>query len=175
MLGRAGRPQFDTSAIAVIMTQARSVKRWERMVSGDEILESCLHKNLIEHLNSEIGLGTIIDRRSAKIWLQSTFLAVRLRKNPQYYNIEGTGNVHDVNQLVTRICDQNIEKLQEAELLTPQDRFESTAYGFAMASYFIKFETMKTFLGLSTQNSKLSEMVRRCLDTYPLVFWAKTS
>jgi ATP-dependent DNA helicase HFM1/MER3 len=42
MLGRAGRPQFDTSAKAVIMTQKRQIKRWERMVSGDEILESRL-------------------------------------------------------------------------------------------------------------------------------------
>jgi ATP-dependent DNA helicase HFM1/MER3 len=40
MLGRAGRPQFDTSAIAVIMTKQDSVKKWEQLVSGEEILES---------------------------------------------------------------------------------------------------------------------------------------
>ncbi len=34
------RPQFDTSAVAVIMTRPEKVKRYEAMVSGQEILES---------------------------------------------------------------------------------------------------------------------------------------
>jgi ATP-dependent DNA helicase HFM1/MER3 len=40
MLGRAGRPQFDTSAVAVIMTRQNTVGRYEKMVSGQEIIES---------------------------------------------------------------------------------------------------------------------------------------
>lgn len=40
MLGRAGRPQFDSSAIAVIMTRLQQVNHYERMISGQEILES---------------------------------------------------------------------------------------------------------------------------------------
>jgi ATP-dependent DNA helicase HFM1/MER3 len=40
MLGRAGRPQFDTSAIAVIMTRHESVNCWKQLVSGEEVLES---------------------------------------------------------------------------------------------------------------------------------------
>jgi len=50
MLGRAGRPQFDKSAIAVIITMASKVNHYENMVSGNEILESKLHLNLIEHM-----------------------------------------------------------------------------------------------------------------------------
>lgn len=52
MLGRAGRPQFDTSASAVILTRLEKVARYERMVSGTELLESRLHLNLAEHLVS---------------------------------------------------------------------------------------------------------------------------
>ena len=40
MLGRAGRPQYDTSAIAVIMTRQEKKQRYERMVSGEEVIES---------------------------------------------------------------------------------------------------------------------------------------
>ena len=40
MLGRAGRPQFDDSAVAVIMTRQQRVTHYEKMVSGHEILES---------------------------------------------------------------------------------------------------------------------------------------
>jgi ATP-dependent DNA helicase HFM1/MER3 len=40
MLGRAGRPQFDKTAVAVIMTRQQTKSRWEKLVSGEEILES---------------------------------------------------------------------------------------------------------------------------------------
>jgi ATP-dependent DNA helicase HFM1/MER3 len=40
MLGRAGRPQFDASAIAVIMTRLHRVDFYEKMISGQETLES---------------------------------------------------------------------------------------------------------------------------------------
>lgn len=40
MVGRAGRPQFDDSAVAVIMTKIPQVKRYEQMVNGQELLES---------------------------------------------------------------------------------------------------------------------------------------
>jgi ATP-dependent DNA helicase HFM1/MER3 len=40
MLGRAGRPQFDRTAVAVIMTRTEKVQRYEKMVSGQQILES---------------------------------------------------------------------------------------------------------------------------------------
>jgi hypothetical protein len=91
MLGRAGRPQFDDSATAVILTRkepfdgrfdvrdiaqanlsveminqiqmqtALQTLSYERLVQGSESLESCLHLNLIDHLNAEIGLGNISD------------------------------------------------------------------------------------------------------------------
>lgn len=40
MLGRAGRPQFDKSAVAVIMTKREKTQRYERMVQGQALLES---------------------------------------------------------------------------------------------------------------------------------------
>lgn len=40
MLGRAGRPQFDRSAVAVVMTRQEKARRYQLMVSGQEVLES---------------------------------------------------------------------------------------------------------------------------------------
>lgn len=40
MLGRAGRTQFDDSAVAVIMTRLHRVPHYEKMITGQEILES---------------------------------------------------------------------------------------------------------------------------------------
>jgi len=44
-----------------------------------------LHQHLIEHINAEIVLGTIVDTNMAQEWLKSTFLYVRMCENPKYY------------------------------------------------------------------------------------------
>ena len=46
---------------------------------------SSLHKNLIEHLNAEIALGTIPHVPVAIEWIKATFLYVRILKNPRHY------------------------------------------------------------------------------------------
>ena len=40
MLGRAGRPQFDHTGVAVILTSTDKKAQYENMVSGKETLES---------------------------------------------------------------------------------------------------------------------------------------
>ncbi|KAK4245688.1 hypothetical protein C7999DRAFT_42776 [Corynascus novoguineensis] len=136
MLGRAGRPQFDDSATAIILTRATKKERYEKMVSGQEILESTLHLNLIEHLNSEICLGTIHDLTSAKRWLGGTFLSVRLRRNPSHYHLAGEAtNPSQIDDKLEEICERDIKQLQEADL-----------YGCAMSKYMVEFQTMKLLL-----------------------------
>ncbi|KAJ4288737.1 ATP-dependent DNA helicase MER3 [Collariella sp. IMI 366227] len=147
MLGRAGRPQFDDSATAIILTRAANKNRYQKMVSGQETLESTLHLNLIEHLNSEVCLGTIHDLTSAKTWLAGTFLSVRLRRNPNYYHLTGTiTNPSQIDDKLEEICERDITKLQEAELLTDHSTIRCTEYGRAMSKYMVAFDTMKLLL-----------------------------
>ncbi|KAK3349149.1 putative HFM1/MER3 protein [Lasiosphaeria hispida] len=147
MLGRAGRPQFDKSATGIILTRKGHKARYEKMVSGQGILESTLHLSLIEHLNSEVCLGTINDLSSAKTWLAGTFLSVRLRRNPDHYQL--TNNMSNPTQIDDRleeICERDIKLLQEAEVVTDGDKFKCTDYGRAMSRYMVSFTTMKTLL-----------------------------
>lgn len=58
------------------------------MIGGSHCVESNLHRNLSEHVNSEVVLHTITDLGIAMHWLTSTFLYVRARKNPRYYGLE---------------------------------------------------------------------------------------
>ncbi|KAI9699997.1 MAG: Sec63 [Candelina mexicana] len=158
MLGRAGRPQFDDSAIAVIMTRKEKVQHYEKMVSGQEILESCLHLNLIDHLNAEIGLGTISDLHTAKRWLAGTFLYVRLRQNSDHYKLEGSGRAQSLDENIEQICRRDIELLQETDLISADRKLRSTEFGDAMSRYYIKFKTMKIFLALK-EKAKMSEIL----------------
>ncbi|KAF8467614.1 Sec63 Brl domain-containing protein [Kalaharituber pfeilii] len=150
MLGRAGRPQFDTSGIAVIMTKNEMKNKYERLISGSEIVESCLHENLVEHLNAEIWMGTISEVSAAKLWLKSTFLWVRMKRNPTHYKIEGQTIVLDIEQKLDEICEKDIRSLQEYDLVfqNQEGRLKCTPSGIAMATYYIKLETMKRLLSL---------------------------
>lgn len=175
MLGRAGRPQFDDSAVAVIMTRAQRLPYYEKMITGQEVLESwsvrarevlhsfadaplSLHLNLIDHLNSEIGLGTITNASMAKQWLQGTFLYVRLMTNPEHYRIDGSAPSRTLDARLENICTDGIAALEEYNLVQSAPKLHCTEFGDAMARYYLQFDTMKVFLSLPAQ-SKVSEIL----------------
>ncbi|KAL8962689.1 MAG: hypothetical protein Q9193_000938 [Seirophora villosa] len=182
MLGRAGRhltmprPQFEDSAVAVIITKQDKVQKYEKMVSGQELLESSLHLNLIEHLvsfsatsiiirwltsvkNAEIGLGTIHNIHTAKRWLAGTFLYVRLGHNPGHYKLDGDATNLNLDDRIERICHRDVDLLLEARLVADGgDKFKCTEFGDAMARYYVKFETMKGLLSLEPR-SKMSDIL----------------
>ncbi|KAI7341537.1 P-loop containing nucleoside triphosphate hydrolase protein [Hortaea werneckii] len=158
MLGRAGRPQFDDSAVAVIMTRSQRVQHYERMLTGQEILESCLHRNLIDHLNAEIGLGTVTSVCSAKKWLTGTFLYVRLTENPEHYKLDSDAPGRDLDERLENICRKAISQLEHHDLVRADEKLQCTEFGDAMARYYLQFDTMKAFLSLPPK-AKISEIL----------------
>ncbi|ESZ95176.1 hypothetical protein SBOR_4440 [Sclerotinia borealis F-4128] len=158
MLGRAGRPQFDDSAIAIIMTRMDKADRYKKMISGQDTLESTLHLNLIEHLNSEIGLRTIKTAYEAKVWLGGTFLSVRMRQNPNYYKFSGIVFSRDADEQLELVCERDVKLLQDYELVTKEETFSCTEYGAAMGRYMVQFETMKLLLSIP-RHSKTEQIL----------------
>lgn len=159
MLGRAGRPQYDDSAVAVIMTRQTKVRKYEQMVTGRETIESTLHLALIEHLNAEISLGTIRDLASAQKWLKNTFLYVRIKQNPGHYNLGGSDSGESIDRYLHEISIRDIALLRQYSLITGESSFRCTEYGYAMARYYVQFNTMQTFMGLAPK-ATISEIVR---------------
>jgi ATP-dependent DNA helicase HFM1/MER3 len=163
MLGRAGRPQFDDSAVAVIMTHADQQERYKKMISGQDTLESTLHLNLIELLNSEISLGTVKNVSEAKVWLNGTFLSVRMRQNPRFYKIHSIINKGDTDERLKKVCERDIKLLQENQLVTNKDQFKCSEYGEAMSRYMVKFDTMKLLLSIPAK-AKTEQIVSTIYD-----------
>ena len=160
MLGRAGRPQFDAGAVAVIITKQEKVKKYDTLVSGEEMLESCLHLNLIDHLNAEIGLGTILDLYSAKRWLRGTFLYVRLGQNPNHYKLDGDAVGQSLDDRIERICKRDCALLEDTQLVSSfNGKLKATEFGNAMTRYCVQFATMQKFMRLGPR-AKMSEIVR---------------
>ncbi|KAI0950168.1 hypothetical protein AcV7_008716 [Taiwanofungus camphoratus] len=151
MMGRAGRPQFDKEGVAIIMCETELEAKYKALVQGQTVLESCLHLNLSEHINSEVGLGTITDLDTAKKWLHSSFLYRRIKKNPKHYAI-GKESGQTWQERIDDMVTQSVEKLQETELITYSDenhsRLCSTEYGDIMSKFYVRQSTMSLILKL---------------------------
>ncbi|MBN3313268.1 HFM1 helicase, partial [Atractosteus spatula] len=161
MIGRAGRPQFDTTATAVIMTRSQTKDRYTHLVSGDETTESSLHKHLVEHLNAEIVLHTFSDVNGALDWIRSTFLYIRALKNPSYYGFPPALNKAGIEAKLQELCLRNLNALSSVGLITMDEdiNFKTTETGKIMARYCIAYDTMKQFT-LVSGTETLSDLVK---------------
>lgn len=126
----------DKEGTAIILCESELEQKYKALVNGTTKLESSLHLNLDEHLNSEIGLGTITNVESAKDWLRHSFLWRRLQKNPKHYAIgkeDGQTWQVKVDELVMR----SVKKLKETELVEYEPEGDgdlcSTEYGDIMS------------------------------------------
>ena len=93
--GRAGRPQFDTSGEAVLITEYPQLNRYLGMLNHAIPLESQLHKHLPDALNAEVVSGTVTNLGEAIDWLSYTFLHVRMLLNPLQYGITAAERQQD--------------------------------------------------------------------------------
>ena len=159
MLGRAGRPQFGDHGVGVIITKPSKVEKYERLAHGQELLESHLHKNLIEHLNAEVALGTIRSVEDAKRWLTSTFLYVRLQRNRRHYKIDGIPSDADVGDILEHLCISNIDTLRGSGIVE-MNQFKCSKFGELMAQQNIRLKTMINFKNMH-YGAKVSEIVSR--------------
>ena len=87
MLGRAGRPQYDSEGEGIIMTQHSELQYYLSLTNLQLPVESQLIKTLPDHLNAEIVLGTVQTIAEAADWLSYTFLYIRMLQNPSLYGI----------------------------------------------------------------------------------------
>lgn len=118
------------------MCETELEAKYRALVQGSTYLESCLHKNLAEHINSEIGLKTITNVDSAKQWLHNSFLFRRIQQNPRHYAIGKEGN-QTWQERVDDMVMESIKRLKENQLVeSPDDNssaLSSTEYGDIMS------------------------------------------
>jgi activating signal cointegrator complex subunit 3 len=85
IFGRAGRPQFDDFGEATLLTSSKALPDYLRKLARAAPIESCLVPRLADAVNAEVAAGTVASIKDADRWLDHTFLAVRLRRNPLAY------------------------------------------------------------------------------------------
>lgn len=108
---------IDKTGVAIILCESELETKYRNLTQGKTVLESSLHKNLPEHINAEVGIGTISDIRSAREWLRSSFLRKRIQRNPGFYHIGKNAN-QTWEERMDDMVSQSVKTLKDTELVS---------------------------------------------------------
>ena len=151
MAGRAGRPQFCKEATVVILTSQDRQHYYQGLMEGRQMVESSLHRHLYEHINAEIILGTVASVQQAIVWLQSTYLFIRMKRNPGHYELGGA-EPQSLEEKVGQLCGDALQEMQEVGLVSlgPDGAVVGTSTGRLMSRFYLAYDTMKQLTGCGT-------------------------
>ncbi|KAH9647077.1 DExH-box ATP-dependent RNA helicase DExH12 [Citrus sinensis] len=111
MLGRAGRPQYDSYGEGIIITGHSELQYYLSLMNQQLPIESQFVSKLAELLNAEIVLGTVQNAKEACNWIEYTYLYTRMLRNPVLYGL--SPEVLDIT-LGERITDLSAGRLSRA-------------------------------------------------------------
>jgi pre-mRNA-splicing helicase BRR2 len=96
MLGRAGRPQYDSYGEGIIVTGHSELQYYLSLMNQQLPIESQFISKLADQLNAEIVLGTVQNAKEACHWLGYTYLYVRMLRNPSLYGLAPDALTRDI-------------------------------------------------------------------------------
>lgn len=159
MMGRAGRPQYETEGKTVIMTSLSTRPRYEKFDIGRDIVESSLHLSFAENLVVEIALGTIRTVDDAVKWLKSTYLYIRFMSNTSYYKdiLQQFNHSLSSNDILIEFCERQLFRLisEEVVCIGKDNYYGCTVYGELMTKYYMLLPTMRDIIKSEPQKSVL--------------------
>ena len=152
MLGRAGRPQYDSEGEGIIMTRQSELQYYLSLTNLQLPVESQLIKTLPDHLNAEIVLGTVQSIAEAADWLSYTFLYIRMLRNPSLYGImNAEATLKEDPSLKRRRMDlaHTAATILEKNHLIRYDRksgaIQSTPLGRVASQFYISHSSMAVY------------------------------
>lgn len=174
MMGRAGRPAFDTSGIAIIYTKESKKTFYKHFLNIGFPVESSLHKVMSDHLGAEIQSGTIKSKQEAIEFLSWTFLFRRVHNNPSYYGInEIRGDDDDddeeesskysneaINKYLSGLIQSSIEELKKSsciEYLGDENLISPTPFLKISSYYYLSHKTIRNLLSKINRNANFKE------------------
>jgi activating signal cointegrator complex subunit 3 len=154
MMGRAGRPQFDTSAVAVVMVHEPKKNFYRKFLYSPFPLESSLHLQLCDHLNAEVASGSVQSLPDALEFLSWTYLFRRVSVNPDFYGVKDINSTNsDILQYLEDLvmtCMRRLETSGCLDIVRPvsvtadmDTLFQPCKLGQIASLYYLKHESAK--------------------------------
>ncbi|CAG8585503.1 9938_t:CDS:2 [Funneliformis caledonium] len=150
MLGRAGRPQYDTFGEGIIITSHTELQYYLSLLNQQLPIESQFISKMADNLNAEIVLGTVRNRDEAVQWLGYTYLYVRMLRNPNLYGIS-----MDYLEDDPYLEQKRVDLIHSAAILLDKSnlikydkktgRFQVTELGRIASHFYITHTSMSTY------------------------------
>ncbi|GFR50198.1 hypothetical protein Agub_g12366 [Astrephomene gubernaculifera] len=150
MMGRAGRPQFDSFGEGIIITGHSELQFYLSLFNQQLPIESQFVKALADNMNAEVVLGTVSNLKDAAHWLGYTYLYVRMLRSPALYGVPPADL--DTDPLLQ---DRRLDLAHSAALLLDKhglvryDRktgnFQTTDLGRIASHYYVSYTTIAHF------------------------------
>lgn len=165
MLGRAGRPRYDTHGEGIIITKQSDLQYYLAILNQQLPIESQLMSRLDDSVNAEIVLGNIKSREDAIIWLTYTYLYIRMLVSPTLYKVDTFGNSDEptLSSFRASIAHSVLTKLRDQQLIIYNEEdgsVEPTELGRIASYFYIKPESITIYNRELTDRSTIIDMFR---------------
>ena len=149
MLGRAGRPQYDTYGEGIIITTQNELQYYLSLLNQQLPIESQFISKLADNLNAEIVLGNVRNRDEGVEWLGYTYLFVRMLRSPGLYSVGAEyEDDHALEQKRVDLIHSAASVLEKSSLVKYEKRsgkFQATELGRIASHYYITHNSMTTY------------------------------
>ncbi|RFU79696.1 hypothetical protein TARUN_2522 [Trichoderma arundinaceum] len=164
MLGRAGRPQFDTYGEGIIITTQSEIQYYLSLLNQQLPIESQFVSKLVDNLNAEVVLGNVRTRDEGVEWLGYTYLFVRMLRSPGLYQVGAEYEDDEaLEQKRVDLIHSAAMALRKSSLVKYDEktgRIQSTELGRIASHYYITSGSMDTYNNLIQPSITTIELFR---------------
>lgn len=149
MLGRAGRPQYDTYGEGIIITTQTELQFYLSLLNQQLPIESQFISKLADNLNAEVVLGNVRSRDEGVEWLGYTYLFVRMLRSPALYQVGADYDDDEtLEQMRVDLVHSAATALEATGLLKydkKTGRFQATELGRIASHYYLTHNSMHVY------------------------------
>ena len=165
MLGRAGRPRYDTHGEGIIITKQSDLQYYLAILNQQLPIESQLVSRLDDSVNAEIVLGNIKSREEAMMWLTYTYLYIRMLVSPALYRVDTfeSSDEPTLSSFRASIAHSVLTQLRNQQLIIYNEEdgtVEPTELGRIASYFYIKPESIAIYNRELTDRSTIIDMFR---------------
>jgi pre-mRNA-splicing helicase BRR2 len=156
MLGRACRQSVDSNGKCVLLCHTPKKEYLKKLLFDPLPIESHLDHYLHDHFNSEIVTKTIETMQDAVDYVTWTFLYRRLPKNPNYYGLTGTSDVH-ISEHLSEMVETVLGDLEDSKCCQISEDGEVSPLNLGMiaAYYYVQYTTIELIASSVSAKTKI--------------------
>lgn len=149
MCKHTGSEVYNYEGKVLMLTQKDQEEKWKCLINNKTLLESSLRKNFHETIICEIALNNITSMTDALDWIKSTFLYVRARQNPNFYELRD-----NTDESFSEMISYSIEQLEHYGFVKRTNgNLSVTEKGSLLVKSNLIYETFINFLNIKGTES----------------------